>query len=299
MGRLRPTAGTRRRQRHGRVSRASSTFQASTSLVCSVTRADKHWTALGLIPAAGAPKHCAFYNGAIYATGYDEGAVYRFDGETWSRTGRLGDSTQVYGFAVYQGELHAGTWPKATVYRYGGDSNWVSIGRLGEEQEVMGPNVYNGKLYYGSLPLARIFRYDGEHDWHPIGRVDHTPDVKYRRAWSMAVYQGRLFVGTLPSGQVWSFEAGRNVSYDRPLAPGWRHIAAVRGGDVLKLYVDGVEVARSSRMGPAKLDLTNDEPLRIGFGQHDFYNGEMRDVRIYLRRLSGEEIGRLSSSVAP
>jgi len=75
--------------------------------------------------------------------------------------------------------------------------------------------------------------------------------------------------------------------------------AAVRGGDVLKLYVDGVEVARSSRMGPAKLDLANDEPLRIGFGQHDFYNGEMRDVRIYRRGLSGEEIGRLSSSIAP
>lgn len=257
----------------------------------------RQWTALGSYRGMR-PEALAVYDGAIYASGYDEGAVYRFDGEKWSHTGHLGDSTQVYGFAVYQGGLHAGTWPKATVYRYGGDSNWVSIGRLGEEQEVMGPNVYNGKLYYGSLPLARIFRYDGEHDWHPIGRVDHTPDVKYRRAWSMAVYQGRLFVGTLPSGQVWSFEAGRNVSYDRPLSPGWRHIAAVRVGDVLKLYVDGVEVARSSRMGPAKLDLTNDESLRIGFGQHDFYNGEMRDVRIYRRGLSGKEIGRLSSSIA-
>ena len=257
----------------------------------------RRWTSLGSYKGMR-PEALAVYDGAIYASGYDEGAVYRFDGEKWSHTGHLGDSTQVYGFAVYQGELHAGTWPKATVYRYGGDNNWVSTGRLGEEQEVMGPNVYNGKLYYGSLPLARIFRYDGGHDWHPMGRVDHTPGVRYRRAWSMAVYQGRLFVGTLPSGQVWSFEAGRNVSYDRPLAPGWRHIASVRGGDVLKLYVDGVEVARSSRMSPAKLNLANDEPLRIGFGQHDFYNGEMRDVRIYRRGLSGEEIGRLSSSSA-
>jgi hypothetical protein len=250
------------------------------------------WTALGS-PDGMRPEALTVYDGAIYATGYDEGAVYRFDGEKWSHTGRLGDSTQVYGMAIHRGKLHAGSWPKATVYRYEGDDNWVSTGRLGEELEVMGPNVYNGKLYFGSLPLARIFRHDGDSRWTPVGRVDHTVDVKYRRAWSMAVYDGRLFVGTLPSGHVWSFEAGKNATYDRPLRPGWRHIVAMRQGAVLKLYVDGKQVATSSSFGPEAYNLTNSQPLRIGFGQHDFFNGRMKDIRIFNRALTGTELGEL------
>ena len=39
--------------------------------------------------------------------------------------------------------------------------------------------------------------------WTLSACVDDTPDVIYRRAWSMAVHGGRLHVGTLPSGKVW------------------------------------------------------------------------------------------------
>ncbi len=250
------------------------------------------WTALGS-PGGMRPEALCVYNGAIYATGYDEGAVYRFDGEKWSHTGRLGDSTQVYGMAIHRGKLHAGSWPKATVYRYEGDDHWVSTGRLGEEQEVMGPNVYNGKMYFGSLPLARIFRHDGGGHWTPVGHIDHTPDVKYHRAWSMAVYQGRLFVGTLPSGHVWSFEAGKNATDDHPLRPGWRHIVAMRQGTTLKLYIDETQVATSSTFDPAAYNLSNGRPLRIGFGQHDHFNGRIKNVRIYRRALTEDELGRL------
>ena len=73
----------------------------------------------------------------------------------------------------------------------------------------MGMMVYNGKLYAGTLPTGSVYRYDGEGEWVSTGQLDTTPDVKYRRAWTMAVYQGRLFCGTLPSGNVLSLEAGR------------------------------------------------------------------------------------------
>ena len=252
----------------------------------------QEWTSLGS-PGGMRPEALVLYNGAIYATGYDEGAVYRFDGEKWSHTGQLGDATQVYGMAIHRGKLHAGSWPKATVYRYEGDDNWVSTGRLGEELEVMGPNIYNGKMYFGSLPLARIFRHDGDHRWMSVGRIDHTPDVKYRRAWSMAVYQGRLFVGTLPSGHVWSFEAGKSATHDRSLRPGWRHIVAMRQGTTLKLYINGKKVASSSIFDPATYNLSNGQPLRIGLGQHDHFNGRMKNVRIYRRALTEEERSRL------
>ena len=255
----------------------------------------KEWTSLGT-PDGMRPEALCVYNGALYATGYDEGAVYRFDGEKWSKTGILGDATQVYGIVIHEGKLLAGTWPQGTVYRYEGDNNWVSTGRLGEAEEVMGMNVYNGKLYGGMLPLAEIFRYDGDLKWTSVGRVDTTPDVVYRRAWNMAIYQGRLFSGTLPSGHVKSFEAGKNVTYDHPLMPGWRHVVAVREQSRLRLYVDGKQVAESTEFNPAHFDLDAKTPLRIGFGSHDFLKGKLKDVRLYDGALSAEAVATAATT---
>ena len=252
------------------------------------------WTSLGS-PGGMRPEALCVYNGALFATGYDEGAVYRFDGDKWSRTGILGDATQVYGLVIHEGRLLAGTWPQGTVYRYEGDDNWVRAGRLGEAEEVMGMNVYNGKLYGGMLPLAEIFRYDGALKWTSVGRVDTTPDVVYRRAWNMAVYQGRLFSGTLPSGHVKSFEAGKNATYDHPLLPGWRHVAAVREQSRLRLYVDGKRVAESTEFNPTSFDLAAKAPLQIGFGSHDFLNGKLKDVRLYDGALSTESVKTLAT----
>lgn len=232
----------------------------------------------------------AVYNGYIWATGYDEAGIYRYDGEKWEHTGRAGEGTQTYGLAVHGGELYASEWPNAKVFRYGGDRGWIDVGRLGSELESMPLIVYNGKMYGGTLPLAEVYRFDGEQRWTQVGRLDHTPDVKYRRAWSMAVFQGRLFCGTLPSGHVHSIEAGKNVTYDRELAPGWRHIAAVRRGSKLELFVDGQRVAESTDFDPSQFDISNQQPLRIGFGAHDYFRGRIADMRLYRGALSGEAI---------
>jgi hypothetical protein len=251
------------------------------------------WTSQGS-PNGKRVEALAVYNGHLYATGYDEGAVYRFDGDTWTHCGRLGDNTQTYSFAIHHGQMYVGTWPSGKVFRYAGDHHWVDAGRLGEELEVMGMAVYNGKLYAGTLPLAEVYRYDGGTTWTRAGRLDHTPDVKYRRAWSMAVFQGKLFAGTLPSGHVHSLEAGKSATSDRELSPGWNHLAAVKGGDRLRLYVNGQLVATSSPFNPAEYDLSNDKPLTIGFGPHDYFNGRMRDLRLYGRALSAAEVEQLA-----
>ena len=60
-----------------------------------------------------------------------------------------------------------------------------------------------------------------------------------------------------------------------------------------KLYVDGKCVARSSEFRPEDYNLTNRAPLRIGFGQHDYFHGILRDLRIYRRALSDGEIAGL------
>jgi hypothetical protein len=189
--------------------------------------------------------------------------------------------------------MYVGTWPSGSVFRYDGEKAWTNCGRLGDEKEVMAMAVYNGKLYAGTLPLAQVYRYEGDAAWSDVGRLDMTPDVTYRRVWSMAVYQGKLFAGTLPSGHVYSFEAGRNVTCDYELGPGWRHLAAVKEGDRLKLYVDGKLVATSSAFDPADYDLSTDQPLKIGLGAHDHFNGRLSDLRLYSRALTEAEVSAL------
>ena len=105
-----------------------------------------------------------------------------------------------------------------------------------------------------------------------------------------------VFVGTLPSGHVWSFEAGRSATYDRELAAGWRHVAAVREGNRLRLCVDGKLVAQSAEFDPGDYDLTNTAPWQIGFGQHDYFNGAARDVRLYAQALSAAEVTALAEN---
>ena len=205
-------------------------------------------------------------------------------------------STQTYGFAVYEGNLHVSEWPQAEVYRYEGGSKWTSIGKLGNEKESMPINVYNGKMYSGSLPLAEVYRYDGGTNWTSTGRLDMTPNVRYRRVWSMAVYNGRLFAGTLPAGRVHSIEAGKSATYDTAIQPGWRHISACRGKDCLKLYVDGELVATSSTLVASDYDLTNDESLKIGFGSHDYFNGQMKNLRLYNKALTEAEVKTVQQS---
>jgi hypothetical protein len=237
----------------------------------------------------------AVHNGNLYATAYSADGFVRYDGgEKWTQLGPVPETTQAYSTAIHQGHIVIGTWPNALVFRYDGPGKCTNLGRLGDEKEVMAMAVYNGKLYAGTLPLGEVYRYDGGQKWTLTGQLDTTPDVKYRRVWSMAVCQGKLFAGTLPSGKVYCLEAGKGASHDRALQPGWRHVAAVKGGEQLKLYVDGQPVAESTAFQPADYNLSNGRPLRIGNGEHDAFNGKMKDLRLYQHALGGEDVRTLA-----
>lgn len=255
----------------------------------------QRWIALP-VPNGKRVEAMCVYDGQLFASSYDEGHVFRYDGTRWTDCGQVGprENTQTYSFAIYEGRLHVGTWNTGRVFRYRGDNDWEDIGRLGEELEVMGMMVHNGKLYAGSLPSAEVYRLDGAASWTKLACLDATPNVKYRRAWTMAEYQGRLFCGTLPSGRVHSIEAGRNVTHDRALTPGWHHLAAIRQGDRLSLHLDGQPVATSAKFDPAQYDLSLDQPWKIGFGPSDYFRGSLRDVRVYGYALSAGEISGLA-----
>ena len=242
----------------------------------------------------------ALHDGHLYGSGWDQHrpGVYRFDGPgAWADCGAPPDTTQTYSFAMYQGRLHAGTWPSGRVFDYAG-GRWQDCGRLGEEEEVMGLAVYNGKLYGGTLPLAEVYRYENDGAWISTGQLDTTEGVRYRRAWSMAVYDGKLFCGTLPAGRVYALQAGQAVTHDHELPPGWQHLAAVRRAGALELYVNGRRVAVSPP-GKDGFDISNTESLTLGFGAHDYFNGSLKDVRIYAHALAQDELPAIMNESAP
>ena len=238
----------------------------------------------------------ALYRGRLYVL--ENGPhVFRYEGgKEWTDCGGPADTRQVYAAVIHQGQLYAGTWPEGAVHRYAGGQEWQPVGHrgwVGYEREVMAMASYNGKAYMGSLPMANVYRME-ERDFTLVGNLDPSP-VSLRRVWSMAVYNGKLFAGTLPSGRVWSLEAGRMATWDCTFPGGWHHVAAVKDPRRLQLYVDGRPVACSAPYHPAHYDLSNHEPLRIGFGAFEYFKGGLSDLRIYGRALGAEEIASLAA----
>jgi hypothetical protein len=225
------------------------------------------------------------------------GGVFRYDGGgRWTGRGLQPDTTQLYSIETYGDHLHVGTWPTGLVFRAAdldaaGQARWEPIGRLGAETEIMNLQTYNGMLYAGTLPHAQVYRYDGDDDWALVGELDRTPDVRYRRAASMAVFRGELFVGTLPSGHVHSLQAGAVATCDRSLAPGWHHLAGVRRERRVTLFVDGVAVATSAEGGEAvPFARRPDVPLVLGGGPRAGFEGDLAAVRLWDRALDPDEL---------
>jgi len=269
--------------------------------------ADGGWTSLPLPegpPREGGgglePKRVqalAAHDGSLCASSYDGGRVYRWDGTAWTDLGQIGEDTQTYSFAILEGRLLVGMWPSGKVYRLEVDEAWTDLGRLGEELEVMGMTVHHGRLVAGTLPLAEVYEYRGEGAWERHSQLDHTPDVRYRRAWTMAEHSGEVYVSTLPSGRVFSWRAGAGVAAGRPLGTGWHSVAATRSAGEIALYIDGERIALRSLAGEAPYELMHRGVLRIGGGPNSRFKGQIRDLRIYGRVLDEGELRTLAGRV--
>ena len=225
------------------------------------------------------------------------GGVFRYDGgEQLTSRGLQPDTTQLYSIETYADRMHIGTWPTGLVFRAAdldaaGDATWEPIGRLGDETEIMQLQAFNGMLYGGTLPHAEIHRYDADGEWARVGTLDTTPDVRYRRAASMVVHRGELLIGTLPSAHVFSMRAGAMASNGRSLGAGRHHLAGMRRGARVALFVDGVEVGTGSNVDlGASIAPPAGTPLVIGGGSRATFEGRVGSVRIWDRALAPDEV---------
>ena len=69
----------------------------------------------------------------------------------------------------------------------------------------------------------------------------------------------------------------------------WSHVATTWNGAMLRMFVNGVQVASKAVSGPL---LTSTQPLRIGGNSTwgEYFAGKIDEVRIYNRALSAAEI---------
>jgi hypothetical protein len=270
----------------------------------------------------GAPDQENFENllplgGVLYAATH--GHIYRYEGgKNWTS---IGDQpfgiTQIHTLAVCQGRLHAGTWPQGYVLRYEG-GGWTNTGRLGlpegepECNEINDLIVHNGKLYAGVIPKAELYRYEADGQWTLLKSLGQRPDwardrwLSWCRVPAMASHQGKLFAatgscrgrasdvdpaGTL--GRVYSIDAGQVVSHEHDIGGGWTHLAVVRRGTDLRLYVNGRLSVTSQAPEGRIMDLSNRLPLVIGFGAQTHFTGAITDLRLYDRGLDAEEVQQI------
>lgn len=272
----------------------------------------------------------AVHDGRLYVGEFGDGRqrdgsfrqaeVFTFDGQQWSSAGHpMGPDDredQIHALHVYQGLLHATTWPRGKVAALEPDGSWRDCGRLGLSTESNALNVYNGKLYAGTIPRGEVYRFEGGTRWTRIGRfcpdeLAEADDPRLSQRWgrvtSLTAYSGKLFasVGSYTSsiqdappdarGRVFAIRAGQSVSYDRDIGGEWRHLAAVRRGNRAELFLDG-ELVSHANGAADRYDLTSAAPLRIGFGPTDFFSGSIREVRLWATALDQARISTLAAT---
>jgi hypothetical protein len=259
--------------------------------------------------------------------------VLTFDGATWSDLGNPMDDhqrcKQIHSLVVYHDAIHAGHWPLGRVSRWDPAARrWRQTGRLGDSTEVNALTVFNGKLYAGALPRAEVFRYEADGAWTSLRRfrddpgwqpvlvrdMERPPDGDRRmREWgrvtSLTQHDGLLFASvtsctgavidapTDARGTVHALQAGAVATTPRSLEPGWHHVAGVRRGGTLAIYVDGRQEATST--GSFTGSIANDVELQVGHDQAGAYAHGLHGFVATDRALSEKEIGRWLHQTRP
>jgi hypothetical protein len=69
----------------------------------------------------------------------------------------------------------------------------------------------------------------------------------------------------------------------------------MKSGGKLLLFVDGELKVSSSSFNRDDFDLSSTLPLKIGCGPNDFFHGRLRNIRLYNRALTLDEISSLAT----
>ena len=145
----------------------------------------------------------------------------------------------------------------------------------------------------GAFTFAAWIRPDQEPP-QPIlfGRASfHIMLERTRDGWRTRSFHRDAKNGQLYGGRVGEFSAGI-----------LHHVAVTSDGEELAYYYDGVEIHRQEIPEANRGHLTDERPFQIGGipeAPDRNFQGEVRDVRLYRRALSPEEIARILANARP
>ena len=259
-------------------------------------------------------------------------SIYAVDkNDHWNKLGAFNamEINQVHTLETYQGMLYAGTWPDGIILRYDKDTSWTPCGIVGvqdqsyytlettprlpyksHKNEIQELAVYNGKMYCGVIPKGEVWRYDGGQKTTLITRLVHNDkySIDKHETWcrvpTMAVYKGKLFAGTgtargfptadqpIETGRVYSWQTGAGVSLDDDIGTDWRNIVVVRENGRLKIYMDG-KLQSSSSNDASSMNINNKSPFLIGFGQQNYFKGNIKEIKVYHGALTASQVATL------
>jgi hypothetical protein len=154
---------------------------------------------------------------------------------------------------------------------------------------------------------------DGEKDPSSTGYI-----AIVQRQWRETIHPDQYYLGYGPENNVLHYKwhlglIGDEVSLyrlpegqDKPQAGKWVHLAGTYNGETgkMSLYVDGKLIGKQTHIGEIRLDSESmNRPLAIGAELNGRstddptgeFDGYVRDVRIYDRALSDEEIKALAA----
>jgi hypothetical protein len=256
--------------------------------------------------------------GALYVCTH--GSIYRYTGGvTWECLGKdpFGIN-QIHSMTEVDGQLWIGTWPQGYVLRLEPTGEWVIAGRLGipeglhECNEVMDLRVHNGKLYAALIPKSQVWRYESDGHWTLMtslaSRRDWLPDDpdSWCRVTCLNSYQGQLIAATGSCfsrsehqdaedtlGRVHAVTIGQVCSHEYDIRGEWTHVTATREGTETRLFVNGERSSSSRSPERTTFDLTNVNPLYIGYGPQTYFKGAIADVRLYDGALSENAISEI------
>jgi len=87
-----------------------------------------------------------------------------------------------------------------------------------------------------------------------------------------------------------------HADHERDIGGGWTHLAVVRRGADLRLYMNGCLSACSAAPEGRILDVSNSEPLLIGFSAQTYFSGTMAELRLSARAPRAEDVIQIHAS---
>ncbi len=157
-----------------------------------------------------------------------------------------------------------------------------------DEDIVMVPDQPNF-LFDGGVTAAAWFNPVSANQTSTLVRKRHDDTS----AFALLIHQGRYkFVVNLGRGR-----AASVTSRDRALVGRWTHVAATYDGIMLRLYVDGAEVASARARGA--IDNSSGPILMGNDGSRRLFRGRIDNARVDTRALSASEVLQLTCVRGP